>query len=775
LVEELQPERDLSRTPLFQVMFTFQNHMPSVINFEGLRMSSLPLANPTAKFDLSLDLAETEAGLSASFEYSTDLFEAATIERLAAHFQNLLTGIITNPDERLSRLPLLTESERELVLTQWSGETWDYARDRCMHELFAEQVARTPEAVAVVDEDQQLTYRELDHKANQLAHYLQRQGVGPDALVGIMVERSIEMVVGLLGILKAGGAYVALDPQYPRDRLAFMLDDSDVDLILTQQALLDAVPQHNMQVVLLDADWQAITTHQDSIHTPNEPMTEHLAHIIYTSGSTGRPKGVMIEHRSLTNYLQAVGKRFALQPGDRMLQFFSLSVDGIAEDLYSCLTRGATVVLRTTEMMATPFTFLQECARHRITVLDLPVAYWHELTANLSAEDWAQLEDLRLIVIGGEEPLPERFAQWHRAVDRRVRLINTYGPTEATVIATMYELSRGNAAAAADADRRIPIGRALENVRTYVLDKQLQPVPTGVLGELYLGGDALARGYFNDPGLTAERFVPDPFSNQNGTRLYHTGDLVRYLPDGNIEFRGRNDHQVKVRGFRVELGEVESAIVEHPLVHDAVVMARDDVGGKRLVAYVVPATSGELTAGELRNFLRQGLPQFMLPAHFILLDALPLLPNGKLDRRALPEPDHSRPELAAEYVAPRDETEQRVAAIWKEVLGIESVGVHDNFFDLGGHSLLATQIVSRLRSAFQAELPLRRLFETPTVEGLALAVASDAEGRNGTSFGVIERTSRGAEEVLLENLDQLSDDEVELLLQGTLGDPRGII
>jgi amino acid adenylation domain-containing protein len=765
LVEELQPERDLSRTPLFQVMFTLQNHTPSTINLENLSVRSLPIENTTAKFDLSLELQETQEGLSASFEYSTDLFEAATIERLAAHFQTLLAGIVRAPEQRLSRLPLLTEAERSVVLTEWSGETREFARDRCVHELFAEQAAHTPDAVAVVYEDQQLTYRELNDRANQLAHYLQRQGVGPDTPVGIMVDRSIEMVVGLFGILKAGGAYVPLDPQYPVDRLAFMLDDSGVDLMLTQQSLLDALPQHNMQVVLLDSDWEAITTHQTSTQPPHEPLTEHLAYIIYTSGSTGKPKGVMIEHRSLTNYIQSAAERFALQPGDRLLQFFSLSFDAIAEELYSCLTRGATLVLRTAEMMATPFTFVQECARHGITVLDLPVAYWHELTANQRAEDWAALDALRLVAIGGEEALPERFAQWHRAVDHRVRLINTYGPTEATIIATMYELSRN---AEAVADRRIPIGRAVDNVKTYVLDKHSQPVPTGVLGELYLGGLALARGYFNDPGFTADRFVPDPFSNEPGARLYKTGDLVRYLPDGNIEFRGRNDHQVKVRGFRVELGEVESAIVEHPLVHDAVVMARDEHGGKMLVAYVVPAANDQLTTGDLRNFLRQALPHYMLPAHFIVLDALPLLPNGKLDRRALPAPDHSRPELAADYVAPRDDVEQRVVAIWEEVLGIEGVGVHDNFFDLGGHSLLATQIVSRLRSAFHAELPLRRLFETPTVEGLALAVTSSADGDAATPFGAIERTSRGAEEVLLDKLDQLSDEEVELLLQGTL-------
>jgi amino acid adenylation domain-containing protein len=767
LVEELQPERDLSRTPLFQIAFTMQKRTSAAIDVAGLALRSFADENTTAKVDLSLDMHETEGGLTGYFEYNTDLFDVRTIERMAGHFQTLVAASVNNPDGPISHLPIMTSDECQFLCEGGLGEARQFSR-QCVQQLFEDQVKRSPDAIAILHEDEQLTYGELNKRVNQLAHYLRRQGVGPEVPVGIMVERSIEMVVGLLGILKAGGAYLPLDPAYPQERLAFMLADTGATLLLADESLVPAFVADNVDVLRLDAEWELCEGESDADLAYGEG-DRHGAYIIYTSGSTGGPKGVTIEHRSLTNYIQAVGERFALQPEDRMLQFFSLGFDAIAEEVYSCLTRGATLVLRTTEMMATPFTFLKECGRRRITVLDLPVAYWHELCANLSIEDWAEAEDLRLIAIGGEEAMPERFAQWHRSVDEQVRLINTYGPTEATIIATMYELSRGSEAGA-QAERRIPIGRPVENVKAYILDRQLRTVPVGVIGELHLGGVALARGYLNHPVLTAERFIPDPFSSEPGARLYKTGDLARYLPDGNIEFRGRSDHQVKVRGFRVELGEVETAIVEHSLVREAVVIARDERRDKRLVAYVVPAAVAQLTAGELRGFLKQGLPHYMLPSAFIFLDALPLLPNGKLDRRALPAPDHSRPDLEREYVAPRDEFEQQIAAIWEEVLGVEGVGVHDNFFDLGGHSLLATQVVSRVRSAFRTELPLRRLFETPTIQGLALAVTLGSDDLAETPFSAIERASRGSEEALLEKLDQLSDEEVELLLPTILAD-----
>lgn len=715
LVEKLQPERSLSRNPLFQVMFALHNAAVPTLKLSGLTLSSLKVETGTTQLDLSLDMVETEQGLNASVEYNTDLFEAVTITRMLEHFQILLAGIVANPNQRLSDLPLLTQVERQKLLVEWNTIPLDDPNYQCIHELFEAQVTRSPDAVAVASEDKQLTYWELNTRANQLAHHLQSLGVGPEAPVGICVERSLEMVVGLLAILKAGGAYVPLDPTYPQERLAFMLNDAQVPVLLTQQRLTKALPQRRACVVYLDVDWQA--TWPENLDNPVSGVTaENLAYGIYTSGSTGKPKGVMIQHRSLASYIETVSVEFNIQPGDRVLQFASLNFDVAVEEIFSCLVRGATLVLRTDSMVTSASEFLHRCRDFRLTVLDLPTAFWHQLTAELMMKGLALPESLRLVVIGGERALPERLAAWQK--QGSVQLVNAYGPTEATIGTTICKLPR--LAGVNTTLPEVPIGRAIRNVQTYVLDPHLQPTPIGVPGELYIGGVGLARGYLNRPELTAEKFVPHPFSSSLGTRLYKTGDLVRYLSSGEIEFCGRIDQQVKLRGFRIELGEIEIVLNQHINVREAVVVPwEDELSDKRLAAYVSPHPEQTLSASELRRFLQEKLPEYMIPSAFIVRQTLPLTPSGKIDRRALPPPETSRPELEAIYVAPQTELEQAIATIWQKILNVERVGIHDSFFELGGHSLLLVQVHSQLHERFNTNLSMLDLFRYPTISSLA--------------------------------------------------------
>jgi len=733
LVEALQPEHDLSYPPLFEVMFQLRNLPGYELALPGLTARAVELDIGTARLDLELEITEQRHSLECRFIYNTDLFDPATIGRMAGHFHNLLQNIVIDPHQRLSDLTILSDSENEQMLVEWNDTQRAYP-NVLIHELFEAQVERSPEAVAVVFEDKQLTYRQLNEQSNQLAHYLRNLGVEPEVVVGICVERSLEMVVGLLGIHKAGGAYLPLDPQYPPNRLACMLQDTHTPVLLTQRRLIDVRRDNNprlsisalsevegldskLKVVCLDSDWKVIA--RESEENPRANVSgDNLAYVIYTSGSTGKPKGVEVTHRALTNFTASTCASFALVPDDRVLQFASMSFDVAVEEIFPCLIRGSTLVLRTEAMLDSFFVFLQECRDQRITVLDLPTAYWHELTEKLTSEHLVLSETLRLVIIGGERAVPERLAQWHKAVGNHVRLLNCYGPTEATVEATTWE-SSGSAAADLPA-REIPIGLPIANVRTYVLDRWSNPVPIGVPGELHIGGVGLARGYLNHPDLTAEKFIPDPFGCESGGRLYKTGDVARYLPSGNIEFLGRIDHQVKIRGFRIELGEIEATLSKHPGVRQSIVLVREDQPGEKLlVGYVVGPKDQALATVELRSFLKQKLPDYMAPLFFVFLDALPLTPNGKVDRKALPAPNHGRPELETAFVPPSSPVEKTLSDIWAEVLKIEQIGLYDNFFDLGGHSLLATRVISRLRDAFRVEMPLRLLFEQPTVAGLA--------------------------------------------------------
>ena len=727
LVKQLISERDSSRPPLFQVSLTWQKHGW----YDNSQQSSLMMSpylieghQRGSAFDIDLAIIEAGNELSFCWQYNTDLFNISTVERIAGNYQTLLEGILINPEQPISQLPLLTEIEQQQLLVDWNNTKKQYPLDKCIHQLFEEQVIKTPDAIAVEFEAEKLTYQELNQRANQLAHYLQELGVNPEVLVGISVERSPLMLIGLLGILKAGGAYVPLDPAYPAERLAYMLDDSQAKVLLTQQQLVNSIPNTGLEVICLDTNWELISTQSDK-NPQTQVKANNLAYVIYTSGSTGKPKGVMIEHRSLANFAQTVKDKYEISNRDRVLQAASISFDAAAEEIYPCLVSGATLVLRTAEMLGTVSTFIQKCWEWELTVLMMGTAYWHQLTAELATTNETLPPSVRLLANGGEQWLPEKLNLWQKSMEYRSRvqnlkappmLMNGYGPTEATVLSTIYNLSELRLE---NTQGQQIIGTPFDNVQTYILDSFLQPVPIGVPGELHIGGMGLARGYLHHPDLTDAKFIAHPFKQSE--RIYKTGDLARYLPNGNIEFLGRIDNQVKIRGFRIELGEIETLLITHPQISEAVVIDSDDIpGSKRLVAYIVETSSGtSLPQSQLRSFLKEKLPDYMIPSAFVVLDALPLTPNGKVDRRNLPKPDQNRPDSAANYVAPQTDVERTIATVWEEVLHLENIGIHDNFFEIGGHSLLATQIISRLRQILQMDLSVRTLFTAPTIASFA--------------------------------------------------------
>jgi amino acid adenylation domain-containing protein len=726
LVEEARTERNLGESPLFRVMFGYQNVPTQAVELPGLMVSPMEVNSGTAKFDLILFMREETGGLRGSLEYNTDLFDNATIARMLGHFQTLLKGIVADPDQRLSDLPLLTEAERHQLLVEWNQTEKDYPKDKCVHELFDQQVERTPDAVAVIfpsaaggnGNDEQLTYRELNRRANQLAHYLRKMGVGPAALVGICMKRSLEMVVALLGILKAGGAYVPLDPEYPNERLAFMLEDTRSRVLLTRRDLAGSLPARDAQVICLDTD-REIIEQQSAANPESQVAPENLAYALYTSGSTGTPKAVAMSHRPLCNLLSWQLQNFRPPIAARTLQFASMSFDVSFQEIFSTWCSGGTLVMISEELRRDAAWLLRFLKAESVERLFLPFIALQQLAEAAEREESAPL-GLREIITAGE-PL-QTTRQIASLFDRleNCRLYNQYGPTESHVV-TSFTAS----GSPSGWSQLPPIGRPIDNTQIYLLDGRLQPVPIGVTGELHIGGACLARGYLNRPELTAEKFIPNPFSDEPEARLYKSGDLARYLPDGNIEFFGRIDDQLKIRGFRIEPGEIENALAQHAAVELAAVVAREDSPGRRrLVAYVVPRREETFTGGELRSFLKSKLPDYMTPAAFVTLEALPLTPNGKVDRRALPTPldDHSGRREA--FVAPRDTIENALAGIWQDVLGLERVGVHDDFFDLGGHSLLAVQMLDRVERLFGARLSLVSLLPAPTIRRIAEALAA---------------------------------------------------
>ena len=723
LVEALQPERDPGRNPVFQVLFSLRNTPVQRLQLPGLVSTPLKLNIPKARFDLALDLHETASGIAGVCEYNADLFDAATITGLLSHYRTLLEGLV-NPEERISHLPLLTDSERRKMLLEWNNPPGRHSTDLCLHELFERQAELNPNAIAVVYENVRLTYAELNRRANQLAHYLRANGVEPDVPVGISIERGVEMMIGLLGILKAGGAYVPLDPAYPKERLDFMLRDAGVSLLVTMKQLWSLLPENDeITSIYLDEDWTDVSQESEK-NLQVQMSSRNLAYVIYTSGSTGRPKGVQIEHESVASLFAATQPLFDFGVNDVWTVSHSYAFDFSVWEIWGCLLHGGRLVIVPFHVNQSPEAFLALLHAEQVTILNqTPSAIRQLLQGNAKpTEDLA----LRLIICGGEA-LPREVAA--QLVEWGVPAWNFYGPTEATVWATINKLAAGD-----NGNGLVAIGRPLANTQVYILDANLELLPVNVPGELYIGGTGVARGYYQRSELTAERFVPDAYSGTVGSRLYRTGDRVRYGATGQLEFLGRVDEQVKLRGYRIELGEIESVLVAATEVQQAVAVVRGEHSvAQRLVAYVVLEQGAAVEAEvvqRLRGQLSQQLPEYMMPSAIVVLAELPLTANGKVDRRALPMPGATtRPEPEDTYVAPRSATEAGLTSIWSEVLKIDRIGIHDNFFKLGGHSLLATQVVSRVRDLFHVELPLRSIFETSTVNALAAKIdAADIKG-----------------------------------------------
>ncbi len=706
LLEKLKLPRDRSRLPLVSVSFNL-DRAGGTLNFGSLNVEVVLLPRCSINFDCEININETSTELTINWQYNSDLFKTETIQRWLQHYQTLLEGIVSKPDQRVSELPLLTGPERRQLLIEWNDTKTGYPNDKCVHELFEAQAARSPDAVALVLGDKNLTYGELNRRANQLAHYLRSLGAGPDFLVGICMERSLEMVVALLGILKAGAAYVPLDPGYPKQRLNSMIQDAKIAVLLTQQRLTSNLPDHGATIFCLDTDWQTVAA--ESAENP-VPMTapEHLAYVIYTSGSTGRPKGVEVPHRGITRLLMGVDY-VQLDPTQILFHLAPISFDAATFELWGALLHGAKCVLYPGSI-PTPIELKKVLHQYKVSILWLTASLFNTVID----EAPEALSEVRQLLIGGEA-LSVRHVRRALELLPRTRIINGYGPTESTTFTCCYPIPRQ----LDESIRSVPLGRPISNTRVYVLDARLQPVPVGVPGELYIGGDGLARAYLNRPELTAERFIANPFG-ESGDRLYKTGDLVRYGPDGIIEFLGRLDHQVKIRGFRIEPGEIETLLGQIPGVRDAVVLAREQApGDKRLVAYIVGEPGHQLASHELRNVLKKQLPEYMVPSAFLFLESLPLTSNGKIDDHALPDPVNQVVSATSEYVAPRDETERILCRVWSEVLRVDRVGLDDDFFAIGGHSLLAAKLFARLDEIFGRSLPLGILFGAPTVRSLA--------------------------------------------------------
>jgi amino acid adenylation domain-containing protein len=709
LVSKLALTRDPSRIPLVPIMFNLDRAAASNSQlFSGLKLDSHLNPREFETFELFINAVELDDKIVLECQYNTNLFDRATIERRLAEFETLLLGIIANPAQLISQLPLLTTAAKQQLLVDWNATQADYPESKCLHQLVESQAQLTPDAVAVVFDGQQLTYSELDLQANQVANYLIGLGVQPATLVGICVERSLAMVVGLLGILKSGAAYVPIDPHYPLDRIEYMLTDAKINLLLTQQPLvqqLHQLPNQVQQLVCIDTDWGKIAQAQATAPQVNF-SPDNIAYVIYTSGSTGKPKGVEVLHRGVVNFLTSMQREPGITATDRLLSVTTLSFDIAVLEIFLPLTVGARVVLLSREDGMDGQKLATTIEAAGITIMQATPSTWRLL---LEAE-WAGSNQLK--ILSGGEAISRDLAERLRA--KSAAVWNMYGPTETTIWSTVCQIT--------GTEPQISIGKPIANTQVYILDAELQPVPIGIPGDLYLGGAGLASGYWHRPDLTSEKFIPHPFSHDPAARIYQTGDLARYLPDGKIECLGRADFQVKLRGFRIELGEIESLLCQHPTIAQATVIIREDLpGDRRLVAYLVadPQSSAAPIPSELRQFLQQKVPDYFLPAAMVILPALPLTPNGKIDRKALPAPDSASFQLQTSFVPPTTPTEISLAQIWIQVLRIEQVGINDDFFELGGHSLLATQVISRARPAFPIDIPLQFLFEQPTIAGLA--------------------------------------------------------
>jgi amino acid adenylation domain-containing protein len=735
VVSALRPERNPGYSPLIQVLLNWRDRddQPQFIGLAGMETEALLAQQKIAKFDLTLTLTDTGNEIGLEVEYNTDLFNEARIERFAGHLHTLLNGVVANVEQRLSALPLLNASERHQVVHAWNATQAEFPADQCVHELFEAQVAKSPDAIALVFEGQQLSYAELNRRANRLAHYLRELGVGPGRRVAICVERSFEMVMALLAVLKTGGAYVPLDPTYPAERLGFMIQDAAPIALLTQRHLQPLFRESNPKLSMVDvadsSSWAQMVVIDDDASFAQAPAPArmadrgNLAYVIYTSGSTGQPKGVEIEHGAVVNMLASMRTQPGLGASDKMLAITTLAFDIAVLEIFLPLVCGACVVIAPSKTVWDGVALASLIEQSGVSVMQATPATLRML---LDA-GWAGGRNLK-ILCGGEAYTAELASQ---VLARCGTLWNMYGPTETTVWSAVSKVEAG---------RPVVIGQPIANTRLYVLDRALQLVPVGVPGELCIGGAGLARGYLDRPQLTSERFVADPFAAEPGMRMYRTGDLVRRSSDGTIEFLGRLDHQVKIRGFRIELGEIEVRLRQHTAIHEAVVIAREDVpGDTRLVAYYVALNHESIDPEQLRSHLAAVLPEYMVPAAYVGLDGLPLTPNGKLDRKALPAPD-GKAYISRRYEAPQSETEILLATIWADILKLDRIGRHDNFFDLGGHSLLVVRVLSRLQRQLGMEFAIGDLFAYPVLTDLARKIDSSAP----TVLLPITRARRGA-------------------------------
>lgn len=704
LVEELAPVRDLSRTPLFQVFFNHLRWEDSHAEMPGLQVEAVGGIERESMFDLTLDVWEHGDDIRLNALYNIDLFDSATIERMLKHYITLLSSAVKNPDQRIAEISVLNAEEENKIIVDWNKTHGEYAKDLSVSRLFEKRAVHTPDAVAILFKSEKLSYGELNRRANQVAHYLRSVGVVPETFVGIYMDRSIEMLIGLIGIMKSGAAYLPLDPAFPADRIGFMIEDSGTSLIITQAHLAPTIGDHEAEVFNLDTEWDQIERFPTT-NLAETPLAENLAYLIYTSGSTGLPKGVQISNRALVNFLHSMRETPGIEADDVVLAETTLSFDIAGLELFLPVISGATIALVDKETGYDGVLMQQAIDHYGATVLQATPASWRILLES----GWKGSPRLKALC-GGEALSQELAAQ---LLGRCKELWNMYGPTETTIWSMVRRIDK--------LDGPVLIGRPIANTTIYILDNKLQPVPVGIPGELHIGGDGLARGYLNRPELTEEKFIPSPFSDDPETRIYKTGDLARYRADGQIECLGRLDHQVKIRGFRIELGEIETRLSENEAVSKSVVIAREDTpGDKYLAAYIVPDAGQEISAQQLRKYLQGFLPDYMVPSAFITLDKLPLTPNGKIDRRALPVPEISMQANQVSFEAPRTPMEKTISAVWSEILGVEKIGVNDNFFNLGGHSLLATRVVAKLRASDIAlDIPVRTIFEQPTIAELA--------------------------------------------------------
>ncbi|MDP4147324.1 MAG: amino acid adenylation domain-containing protein, partial [Bacillota bacterium] len=709
LVEKLNLRRDLSRNALFDTMFVLQNTDAKEIQINNLKFKQYEFANKISKFDITLSLTEVSDGIDFNVEYCTRLFNRNTIERFLRHFENIAKDVADNPEKKISEIDMLSEEEKKKILVDFNDTKAWYPKDKTIHELFEEQVEKTPENIVVVYEEQELSYRELNRRANQLARVLREKGVGSDKIVGIMAERSLEMIVGIMGILKAGGAYLPIDSEYPKERIEYMLEDSKADILLAQAHLLgNNNSEFSREIIEIDKEelYVGDTSNLDKINEPSD-----LAYVIYTSGTTGKPKGVMIEHRSMINTILWRKSEYGLTHEDNVLQIFSFYFDGFITSFFVPIVSGSKVILLAEQEAKDPVAMVKKIKNKNIThFISVPALF----TAMLEVLEDKNVKSLRMVTLAGEN-ITHKIVEQSKKLLPKAEIINEYGPTENTIATTIMRDVR--------VEKHISIGKPISNTRVYILDKSNKLQPIGVSGELCISGDGLARGYLDRRELTEEKFIPNPY--EPGERMYKTGDLARWLPDGNIEFIERIDHQVKIRGFRIELGEIESQLLKHEEIREVVVIDKEDKeGNKYLCAYVVG--DKELTVTELREHLSKELPDYMVPLYFIQLENIPLTPNGKIDRKGLPEPD-SEINTGVEYAAPRNEVEEKIAKVWSEVLGVETIGIDDNFFALGGHSLKAIQVVSMIHRELNVELSVSKLFNSPTIRQIGESIKNSKE------------------------------------------------